>query len=303
MKRCTALLLVLLLLISVSLPVNAYGEDGHRKIIESILFGDENYSDSLSGNALDQLKALEYAVTICLDQYNNSYSDELAFLNAQKIHGLPNSVDEINFTGNQYHRRYTHRGWDFKYTPIDKANWPVRQTILLQTVNEVFSFSRRAGVWKFLWFTKDHGYKEQCTSMAAFLYYLHIIGEYHEVAMQLEDENNARTDFTALTASVIPLATAHPSDSNPDLFWELEKHFTVLFATQKDAGSDMYIGMMTELRTLASEARKLASQTGGITQANFPEYIQYAMDLIDILQARIPALLQNETFFTKVFPQ
>lgn len=301
MKRCAALLLAMVLVISMALPAKAYGEDGHRKIIESILFGKENYMDSASGDTLEKLKAIECAVTICLDQYNDSYADELAFLNSMDIHGLPDSIDEINFSGNQYHRRYTHRGWDFKYTPTDKANWPVRKTILLQTVNDVFSFSKRAGEWNILWFTKDYGYEEQCTSMAAFLYYLHIIGEYHEVAGQLADEKNDRTDFTALTASVIPLATAHPSDSNPDLFWELEKHFAVIFATQKAAGTDSYIGLVTDLRTLASDARKLAARTGDIDKEVFPEYIQYAMDLIEILQDRIPSMLQQEEFFSEVF--
>lgn len=137
--------------------------------------------------------------------------------------------------------------------------------------------------------------------MQTFLYYLHIIGEYHEVAGQLADKNNIRSDFTALTASVIPLANPHPGDSNPDLFWELEKHFAVIFATQKAAGTDSYIGLITDLRMLASDARKLASRTGGIDADVFEEYIEYAMKLIELLQNRIPALLQQEEFFTKAF--
>lgn len=301
MKKFAALLLALVLIISMALPAKAYGEDGHRKIIESILFGKENYRDDVDGDTLKKLKALEVAVTICLDQYNDSYSEELAYLNAMKVHGIPDSIDEINFTGNQYHRRYTHRGWDFSYIPSDKANWPVRKTILMQTVNNVFGFSKKAGEWSVLWFTKDYGYKEQCVSMAAFLYYLHIIGEYHEVAGQLAHKNNIRSDFTALTASVIPLANPHPGDSNPDLFWELEKHFAVIFATQKAAGTDSYIGLITDLRMLASDARKLASRTGGIDADVFEEYIEYAMKLIELLQNRIPALLQQEEFFTKAF--
>ena len=289
------------MIIGLALPANAYGEDGHRKIVESILFGKENYSDTISGSTLEKLQAIEYAITICLDQYNGSYSEELEFLNDMDVHGVPESIDEINFTGNQYHRRYTHRGWDHNYAPTDKANWPMRKTILLQTTNEVFDFSDRAGEWKILWRTKDYGYEEQCNSMAAFLYYLHVIGEYHEVAGQLADEKNERTDFTALTASVIPLAVPHPSDSNPDLFWELEKHFAVIFESQKKSGSEVYTGMMTDMKMLASKARDLASQTGGITEDVFPEYIQYAMELIEILQERVPTLLQKEKFFKRVF--
>lgn len=59
--------------------------------------------------------------------------------------------------------------------------------------------------------------------------------------------------------------------------------------------------MMTDMKMLASKARDLASQTGGITEDVFPEYIQYAMELIEILQERVPTLLQKEKFFKRVF--
>ena len=86
MKKFTAFLLSAVMLVSMALPAKAYGEDGHRKIIESILFGKENYRDSVSGSTQEKVKALEAAVTICLDQYNDAYSDELAYLNAMEVH-------------------------------------------------------------------------------------------------------------------------------------------------------------------------------------------------------------------------
>ncbi len=302
MRRIVSTILILVMVAVLCVPANAYGKKDHNALIESIIFGSS--SNDLTEAMRAKLALLEAATTICLDQYQGSYTDELEALNKEKIHGIPKSIDSINFTSNQYHRRYTHRGWDFSYTPpasLDKANWPVRKDILLQTVNHVFDFQNRSGKWQFLWIEKDYGYTEQCNSFAAFLYYLHILGEYKEAAEEMQENDGKTTHFNTSVGQIVPLAVAHPGKGNVDVFSELELHFPVIFATQKKAGSNTYLGMMNDIQMLASGARSMAAERGGITKDNFQEYCQYAMDLIGILESTIPGLLQEESFFAAVF--
>lgn len=168
MKRVVSFILAICIFFSVLPVADAHGKDGangHDRIMSWVLFGDKAYKSKLdkSGEEYKALVALENAVAICLDQFNGCYTDELRVLNKMNIHGIPKKIDEINFTGNQYHRRYTHRGWNFNYTGIHPSSWneeekgpwsdcwKLRKETLLQTVNKVFGFQTFAGTWKFLW--------------------------------------------------------------------------------------------------------------------------------------------------------
>lgn len=122
MRRIIALLLVLCLSTALFISVNAYGAKEHNKLIESILFGNSNYSKSISEETCNQLLALEYATKICLDQFQGNYSKELKFLNDRKIHGIIKSIDKIDFGGDSHHRQYTHKGWSWDYSSDDKAH-------------------------------------------------------------------------------------------------------------------------------------------------------------------------------------
>ena len=59
--------------------------------------------------------------------------------------------------------------------------------------------------------------------------------------------------------------------------------------------------MMADIRILASKARELSGSLQGITRENFPEYCEYAVELIEILEQRVPELLEGEPFFNEVF--
>lgn len=284
------------MLAPLSVPVFADGIDGHNKVIEYILFGKEHYKEGLDTDSDEYkgIKALEYAVAICVDQYNNSYTEELDDLHDYGVRGIPDSIygkngsdrnngeDGINFHFNQHHRRYTHRGWNFQYID-DKGNWEVRKTILLQTVNKVFGFQWLAGKW---WF-KDFGYDDQCEAFAEFLYYLHILGEY-------EDTDVSRSTII----DTINLAREHPMEGNEDIFWELERIFPVIF--EKSVGTDSYEGLLQDIKILAQEARSLEAN-GGITNENLQQYVDIATRLIDKLQRKVPSLLKSEPFFSDVF--
>lgn len=303
-RRIIALLLVISLSAGLIVPAEAYGAKDHNKLIETILFGNSNYSKSLSDDASNQLLALEHATTICLDQFQGNYADELKFLNDRKIHGIIESIDKINFGGDSHHRQYTHKGWNWDYSSDDKAQWELRKTLLLQTVNDVFGFSNRAGEWKILWFIKDYGYTDQCESFSAFLYYLHILGEYEKMSKDLSNPTNTRKEFTQITEDIIPLAKMFPTDLSPDVFWEFEKHLPVIFASQKESGSRVYSDMMQNIQILATEARAFALDNNDFyepTADAVASYCQYAVKLIEILKDSIPGLLEKEEFFATVF--
>ena len=304
MKRIIALLLSLCLSVTLAIPANAYGAKEHNKLIESILFGNPNYSKNTSEEIGNQLKKLEYATTICLDQFQGNYVDELNFLNEQEIHGIIKDIDKIDFGGDSHHRKYTHKGWLWDYQKCDAAHWELRKTLLLQTVNDVFDFSSKAGEWKILWFTKDYGYTKQCNSFSAFLYYLHILGEYEKMSKDLSSPKSTRKEFSQITEDIIPLAKMMPTALSPDVFWELENHLPVIFASQKESGSRVYSNMMQNIQILATEARAFALDNNDFyepTADAIASYCQYADKLIKILQESIPDLLKKELFFSAVF--
>lgn len=143
---------------------------------------------------------------------------------------------------------------------------------------------------------------DECNSFSAFLYYLHILGEYEEILDDLRKSNATSTRVSELGADVVPLAKSHPSDQAPDLFWELEKHLPVIFSAQEDSGSQVYDSMMREIRNIARDARNFTKTEYAITSDNAEGYYVYAEKLICVLKKHIPRLLQHTDYFTDVFP-
>lgn len=282
MRRLTSWVLAILAVFSLAAPAFAHNMAEHNRIIERILFGNEEYIKTLTKGSEEYsaLTALEYAVAICLDQYNGNYTDQLNALNRRGIHDIPKSIDEIDFKANEYHRRYTHRGWDQDYSGFDKAHWSIRKTLLLQTVNDVFGFKRFAGKWLVF----DFGYDDQCEAFAEFLYYLHVLGDYDDAK-----------EKKVIVGCVMPLAREHPGEQNRDIFWELEQILPVLFkSSTKDVA---FTGLVQDIKILAEEARQL----GDLTTENFEQYREIANALMQKLESKVPFLLSKEAFFSNIF--
>lgn len=287
-KPCFSFLLAFVILFSLCGNVSAHGKEKHDPILSSILFGNPNYKKNLDtkSSKYTSLEALENAVALCLDQFNGNYTNELSALQKMKIHGIPNTIDEIDFNGNSHHRRFTHQGWNNKYI-IDKGHWETRKTLLLQTVNKVFGFQNRAGKWKILWIDKDYGYSEQCDAFAELIYYIHILADIEESGM---DEGYS---------DMIKLALAHPQTDSPDIYMELLRILPILFESQKTNSS--YTGLITDIKLQAKNARSFIADTPDL-KSNYSEYQDYAKSLLKKLEAKIPDLLAGEEFFAKVFP-
>ena len=104
MKRFIAWVLVIVLLMSFAVPAFANDKDDHDKVIKDVIFGENRAA--FDGEQQEKLNCLLNAVAICLDQYNRKYKDELQELNDSGVRGIPESIDEINFRGNEYHRMF-----------------------------------------------------------------------------------------------------------------------------------------------------------------------------------------------------
>lgn len=289
-KRIVAALLAIVCLLLVTVTAYAHpkeGNDGHDQYMSWILFGSKTYKDTLSATSREYkaIEALENAVALCLDQYNGIYEEELEELQAMHIHGLPDDISEIDFSGNSFHRRYTHMGWDHSYA-IDKGHWEIRKTILLQTVNKVFGFQRFAGKWRFVLVDKDYGYDAQCTAFAKFIYYTHVLADIPD------------SDMDRGYSSMIKLAEAHPSKKNPDIYYELLQILPVVFSSQTT--DPAYTGLISDIKIQASNAREFIRNTPDVA-SEYTTYQEYAEELIEKLASKIPSLLKQEPFFEKVF--
>lgn len=283
-RRLLSVSLLVAMLLSIAVPCFAHDKEGHNRFLEEVLFGRDGYISVLSENGQKALTALEYASYLAVDQFNGKGTDELDYLKrTYRVPGLPSSLSTFDFSGNQFHRSYTHRGWDHEYIQ-DKANWGARRNLLLATTEKVFDFSVFSG--KIL--GHDFGYAEKCNSVAALIYYVHIIGD-HE----------ARVSYK-VTDVMMPLAQAHVDVNNPDILSEVKHHLQIIFADQQN--THKYKTLMQELDALAGEARSLAATPGGInTDEKFLICKDQVQELLTLLQDYVPNMLKDEPFFTDVF--
>ena len=110
--------------------------------------------------------------------------------------------------------------------------------------------------------------------------------------------DNWKSDNITGAKHVIPFAVNNPSGDNPDLIFEMNKQFEVLFDDQKNSG--VYISMMNDINNVANRARMVANS--GDNAANI--YIQTKecqYEYFEVLKNYVPKLLEKEDFFSKAF--
>lgn len=226
------------------------------------------------GSSIDkeanEVKALEYASFLTLDQFNGSGVEELAFLNQMKVKNIPKDISKIDFKSNWLHRSYTHRGWDFSY-PTDKAHWSIRKDILIATANKVFDFEN----------------SQQCNSFCVLIYYIHVLGDH--IADRSVKTTELKMDFAGRV-------------DNKDIVHELAAHLPILFKNQRN--SLPLITLLQKMRVLDRNVEVLVRRPGGtasFTDKEFQNYKDSATELMNLLIKYVPELLQNEDFFTRVF--
>lgn len=271
-----------------ALPVHAYERKEHDILLEKVLFGDGQFSSNKDSDIQNAAKALKAASYLAIDQANGKGADDIFFLDKTfKVSGLP-KLSDIDFTGGGAHRRYTHMGWDHSY-PVDKGNWQKRKGILLSTVNKEFKFEKSPNAILSHFSKNFREYDKKCDSFCALIYYVHIIGDCMD--------NNTLQQFKYNSPNSMWLGGRNDKEN---VISELLKHTEILFSDQKD--SYKYIALQNQLLKLDGNLRKLVLSEGGInTEEEFRQYIQYATDLMDILEKNVPNLLKEENFFKQVY--
>ena len=280
MKTRGILLIIVALCLSMIAPSSlASDRDVHDAYMLKVLFGNDYKEENYNAKELAAIEALEAASYLAVDQYNGKGAEELKVLNNYRVPSLPSDISEIDFPGNQHHRRYTHRGWMGPYNNAerpyqdDKAHWNLRKTILTETVKKVFGL-------------KDDSARV-CESLSAVIYYIHVLGD-HIV----------ETDYQKMNADLMGVGGRN---DQYDIIHQLIYHFDILFTSP--SSSNRYNSFRSQLRLLNNEFSELVNKDGGI---NTPEkqaaYSELAKKLMDLLIKHVPGLLQEESYFSKVFP-
>ena len=288
-KRIICIFVIATILFSLTGNALAHGKEKHDPIIERVLFGDESFKKAFPKNdeRYKKKEDLEYAVALAIDQYNYNSESYLQYLQSRGIHGLPKTIEKMNYSGSvNEHRRHTHLGWNFPYLGENLDKWNIRKDILLQTTNSVFGFKRAAGKWVGI---LDFKYDEQCEAFAALLYYIHILGDY-------VGTKEARD----LVGKVIPLVRNSPGKENEDIVYELQEWILpIVLKNSVISNKTLYDSLMRDLKTISKEGRDLGGENH-ITE-NYTEYCDLASVLLSKLESKLPTLLKDEPFFRDVF--
>ncbi len=292
MKRLITFFIVALVTMSLSLvPVFGFSAKVHGDYVHKVLFGLDSYQLIVS-EYREEIKILDSALTLCIDQFNNSDSSLLTALKDAKVNRIPDSISEMNLIANaQTHRRYTHQGWESQESYLKENGlkdfvdkWKDRKTILLSSVNKVFDFGLFAEISAYLFGM----YNEKCDSFAATIYYVHILSDY------LEAEN-----YKDSIKTMMPIAT-RTSSGYTDIINEMIKHFEVLFSSQLEDSN--YSNLIEEMKEIHRDILKVSKSDGyPFNDESYKEYHEQVNKLIDTLIKYVPKLLEKEKFFAKKF--
>ncbi len=160
-KRITAAMLLIILLVSLPCRVFACDKDQTETYVTQILFG-----DNASLHASDpETEMLLDALYICSEQSDNQGQEELDSLSG-KVNSVP-LLKDINLKQSNL-TECSHKSWEYEYSAHKSAQID-RKKLLKNTVNKVFRF----GILDNLFSDKS-----KSNSFAALLYYFHILADY-----------------------------------------------------------------------------------------------------------------------------
>ena len=285
LTKCNILTLFLMCL---AIICNAHGIKGHNAELKEILFGKYN----LSSKAEENFDLLTKAAYLTLDYFNNSMQG-LDYYNDLKNYGVKDipRLESIDFSGNKYHQKYTHMGWEYTYGVIDKANWEARKKILLNTVEKVCKFSKNKGIWS--WFSTQTIDDSKKKDFAALIYDIHILGDH------IGDMDATRYTRIRLVSEpdyrgqVVSPTSAGPFN-NMTLYTYLLYHIQRLFRDQKNCYE--YNELVKFLERHKDEF--INSKDDKVPYENVQEL---ANETKKVLARYIPKLLRNEAFFQRAF--
>lgn len=265
LKRSTILSIVLLTIVTPLLF--SFPRPMHDDYMTQVLFGDK----SLIYRNSKEVEALKCASYLAIDQFNGEGKESLAFLKQMGVKKLPKNISVIDFSYNFQHRSFTHRGWNFNY-PDDRANWSTRKEILINTINKIFSLS-----------------KKEADSFGALIYYIHVLGDH--IADQEIKSAEDKIEFVGRLTKY-------------DIVHELPYHFSILFKKQKK--SPAYQTLLQKMRGIQWQVKFLYEKTDGMTNYSVDDFEIYKagrQELMNVLIRYVPELLRDVDFFREKFPR
>lgn len=247
----------------------------HDDFFKKVLFGRDI---QLSFKEQEKMTLLNYSSRVAIDQYNGSCEKELNYLKSKGIKTI-SSIENIDFTGNSHHQRYTHRGWNFHYA-TNTGNWSLRKNLMLDTTKKIFSFIST----------------EQHDAFTALVYYVHILGDHDG-------------DKISNTMDRIPLGGR---SDNIDILSELTSiYLPKLFKNQKIEANNLCERLQSINRKCANllkrkgpgyDDRNVKRDVKELSEEEYMIYQSYAKETLKILAEEVPMLLKNEKWFWKEFP-
>lgn len=93
-KRIVPFICILALVFSSSIRTEAYERDEHDKLMLEVLFKHFKEVDK-DKSVQDEIKAIECACYLTIDQFNESGQKALDTLNAYGVQGIPKNISEI----------------------------------------------------------------------------------------------------------------------------------------------------------------------------------------------------------------
>lgn len=100
--------------------------------------------------------------------------------------------------------------------------------------------------------------------------------------------------------TAIPFAVSNPSDDNPDLIYEMNKHLEVLFGKKHGTNSRVYTTLMGDINLIAYEARSLGTLEEKPAQT-YVKMKEFEYKYFQKLKMYVPMLLKSEDFFNSTF--
>lgn len=249
----------------------AYERNEHDACMLEVLF--KNFKEVENDKGIrNEIKALECASYLAIDQFNNSGQKDLEFLLSYGVKDIPSNVDEISFNASgTTHRSHTHCGWDFQFYTVTKELWPARKQIMLNTADAIFDFQ---------------GDEDKKESFCALIYYIHILGDHLD-------------DRSYIVKNGLKMDVGGRIDKE-DIIHELLKHIQIVFADQKY--THKYRSLTNTLERYNSRLAKIVRSEGGInTDKKFQQKQKYTVKLMKLLTMYLPEMLKEELFFNEVF--
>ncbi len=300
-KKIVALCQVLILFASLIPVAFAHpSQVAHDNDLSIFLFGERYY---LTGEKKAKFQAIADAAALCIDQFSSNEGQESKkqlFDSLDQRIGFSFSFEDVELqklpgginASAKNHRRYTHRGWNFKDYPTEMQQlWERRKLIITATVNKEL-FGKDPGILKrFKWVEgliySEEACNDQCDAFCELVYYVHILGDYEEAS-----------SYSSEFQQLIPLVRNPEDITAPAMIDELLKLIPILFESQPWSTPIL----IQELQRIKADAERIILVQGGIrTEEQFNAYHDCAIDLIDTLQNYIPGMLKNIDFFSAAF--